>query len=488
MASFSLLAAGATGLLPVLASYLAPAPSPAPSFTSGLYQQGSPPPPTAFGTIQPAIPPGGMLVVSVPPSVQKRGPGNPPNPVVQTQLVQPASTTSPLRVLNPDTSGAINFKFKDGKCGAYVLISSTSGLVQDVDTQLVLRDRQGAPLSSAHIVAPAPHQTFTMQPYETAVQFIQIEFAQAPQADRHAGMPAGQGHGSASPTLAGNTLLPATGLLRFLATPHYNAATAKCKPKPADNPCQGRPNPGFLDQALVITEPPLPSATRVGYIVGVDLLVSVVVVAITCISLSRKKISLLRRMGGATWTFGQSWGANVTIGAGLLGTFLTLVAFPEHPQILDKGSYTLLQALFAALIALAPLVYGLFRRDVQANINGVATTDSQGYVMMFLFAGGLVLWAALGQLTSLGVLIREFVLGEGLAPFTGNILEALVLILWLLLVVYALHSLYLTAKQLSADKSEAQGPQPPQLLPLGMPLPAPTASALKPPLHPWTFL
>jgi hypothetical protein len=116
----------------------------------------------------------------------------------------------------------------------------------------------------------------------------------------------------------------------------------------------------------------------------------------------------------------------------------------------------------------------------------MATTDSQGYVIMFLLAGGLVLWGAIGQLTALGVLTREFVLSGSLAVLTGDILEALVLLLWILLVTYALRTLYLTAKQLSASKTDAAGPQPAQLLPAGMPLPTPTS--LKPPMHSWAFL
>ena len=105
---------------------------------------------------------------------------------------------------------------------------------------------------------------------------------------------------------------------------------------------------------------------------------------------------------------------------------------------------------------------------------------------MFLFAGGLVLWGAVGQLTALGVLIQEFVFGKGLDTLTGRILEALTLILCLLLLVYALRSLYLTPKQLSASPQDAAGPQPAQLLPAGMPLPTPTQ--LKPPLHSWSIL
>jgi hypothetical protein len=78
------------------------------------------------------------------------------------------------------------------------------------------------------------------------------------------------------------------------------------------------------------------------------------------------------RMGSPTWEFQQSWGANVTIGTALLGTLLTLTVFPDRVHWMDKNSYTLLQTLLAALIALAPLLYGLFRNDVQVNIDGKA--------------------------------------------------------------------------------------------------------------------
>lgn len=475
MTSVTLLAAAASSLLPALPSYLAPAPLPISSITSGVPLQGSPPPPNTVGTIRPAPQQTSTPLVSAPGGTQGNSSRNQPKPGVDEKTVQQASTTSPLRILNVDASGTIIFKAADGIYDVYLLLANQSGRTQDVEIGLVLEDRHGAQLKSAQIAAPVGH-SFKVKPYETVVQSIQIKFVQTP--------------GSENPSTIANQLLPATGLLRFLATPHYDtdADKCKCERKRVNNPCQELPNPGFLDQAIVLPEHPLPSSTRVAYIVGMGLLVSTVVVVITGVSLYRKKILLGRRMGNATWTFGQSWGANVTIGAGLLGTFLTLLAFPDHPQILDKGSYTLLQALFAAIIALAPLVYGLFRRDVQASTNGIATTDSQGYVIMFLLAGGLVLWGAIGQLTALGVLIREFVLSGSLAVLTGDILEALVLLLWILLVAYALRTLYLTAKQLSASKTDAAGPQPAQLLPAGMPLPAPTAADLKPPMHSWAFL
>ena len=480
MASFSLLAAGASAFLPVLTNYVVPAHSPAPLTTPGLNLQGSPPPPILSGTLRPVTQPGANPFVSPSAAAQTLG-------IQQNKTGQEVLTISPLRVLNTESSGAVTFKFRNGICGIYILISNKSRRVQDIETDLVLQDRQSAPLKSAQIIAQAHHPNFSLKPYETSVQYIQIGFTQAQKAT--AGVSStqtSQGQWAASDAIIGSKLLPATGFLRFMATAHCDENATKGKSKPADKPCQEMTDQEFLDQAVIIEEPPLPSSTRVGCIIAADLCVSFAVVLISCIVLWTKKVPPSRRMGSATWSFGQSWGANATIGAGLLGTFLTLIAFPEHPQILDKTSYTLLQALFAAIIALAPLVYGLFRQDVQADTNGIAATDSQGYVIMFLLAGGLVLWGALGQLTALGVLIQEFVLGEGLDSVTGHILEALVLILCALLLAYAFRSLYVTAKQLSASPQDAAGPQPAQLLPAGMPLPLPTQ--LRPPMHPWPIL
>jgi hypothetical protein len=399
---------------------------------------------------------------------------------------QQSMPASPLRILNVGGSGVISFGFDHGSYDAYLLIGNQSGCAQNVGVSTVLQDRRGAEPKSAEVVTP-PKQTFEIGPYQTIVQLVQIRLAETAKAADRQDLP----RGSVLPTSGSglhdsDVMLPASGILRLVATPDHATDGGQPRLKSTNDACSGQASPGFLDQRVAIPEPPLPSSSRVGYIVGVALLISIIVVAVTSIRLRRNEICLLHRMGSPTWTFGQSWGTNVTIGAGLLGTFLTLLAFPEYPQILDKGSYNTLQALFAAIIAIAPLLYGLIRRDVQANVNGMATTDSQGYVIMFLLAGGLVLWGALGQLTTLGCLIREFTLSGGLARLTGAILELLVLFLLLIVVVYGLLSLYLTAKHLSAKPTIAVGFQPTPHVAAGMPLPEP--DRVNHPMPSWPLL
>ena len=107
---------------------------------------------------------------------------------------------------------------------------------------------------------------------------------------------------------------------------------------------------------------------------------------------------------------------------------------------------------------------------------------------MFLLAGGLVLWGALGQVATLAVLVAEFIRSNVVARTIGVILEAFSALLALLLIVYGLLSLYETADELSAEAANAQGTQPETRFPNGMPLPAPYDTTLKPPMPNWAML
>ena len=63
----------------------------------------------------------------------------------------------------------------------------------------------------------------------------------------------------------------------------------------------------------------------------------------------------------------QSWASNAAIGGGMLTSLLALVA--ETTRYLNKTTYVVSPAVFAALVALAPVVYGLFRaRQLQNPI------------------------------------------------------------------------------------------------------------------------
>lgn len=338
-----------------------------------------------------------------------------------------AATVS--KIANLDT-GPIVFE-QDKNTNTYVgnlLLRSSSGWPQKVSIDLaILRDREKTPLTAK--IENLQTEGFQIEPFAVVNQRLQISIT--------------------SPT-EGALPLPASGWLRLLASPQ-NAGT---KPNVVIDPKTEPADPGYVDIPIVINETKLDGLSIVSCIFFISLGVAALIVLITIGSLTIKNIGLLRPMGGASWSFEQSWGANVTIGAAILTTFLALIAFPSHPRIMEKTSYALLQGIFAALIALAPFVYGLIRKNVQVNANGVAAVDTQGYVITFLLAGWLVLWGAFGQLLTFGLLIREFILSGSLSRSLGYTIKGLAAFLSLLLIVYGFRSLYQTAKNLS------KGPEP----------------------------
>lgn len=263
---------------------------------------------------------------------------------------------------------------------------------------------------------------------------------------------------------------PLTGLLRL--------SVIKAASKSEDVPCTPADGASysFVDQPIKV-----PYDGLMGIIFLGSLASSVVVVTVTAINLLRKKVGLFNRMGPLNWSFEKSWGANVTLGGALLITLIGITIFPDHPQLMAKSSYTLLQVLFGALVSLAPLVYNLIHQNVEVKTNNVATINTQGYVALFLIAGGLVLWAATGQVITLGVLTEEFVRGGALDQMTGRALQGLAILLYALLLVYGFRSLYRTPKQISATADIAGQTTP-------GPRPAAALAALQAPISEWTIL
>ena len=312
---------------------------------------------------------------------------------------------------------------------------------QTLTLELILQDREGNDLKAS---LTQPTGSIVLNQSEVKVLMIQIQLPQT-------------------------VLLPASGLLRIRSD--------------GQDP-SGKNITKYSDQAITIPRLAEPEVVRLFFL---PLVVAGAIVVITAVRLVAAKVSLIKRMGSATWNFGQSWGANVAIAGGLLGIFLTTLAFPEQTS-LDRSSYTMLQALFAGIIALAPPVYSLIRTDVQAKTpSGLAITDSQGCVIMFLLASGLVLWGAIGQVVMLAKLVQEYVAAGTLNNAIGTALCVLAACLAILLVVYGLRSMYQTAKELSATPSAPPAGTPVARFPNGMPIPAPDQPNVNPPLPEWSL-
>jgi hypothetical protein len=233
--------------------------------------------------------------------------------------------------------------------------------------------------------------------------------------------------------------------------------------------------PKSSDLEIRVPEQPL-----MGWIFIGTMSVTAVVVVVTALALRLRNKPLFHVMGSVNWSFEKSWGANVTLGGALLMTLLGLTMFPDRPHLMTKASYSLLQVLFGAIVSLAPLVYNLIRREVQVDSGGTPRVEVQGYVITFLIAGGLVLWAAMGQVATLSVVIEEFVVGGALDKSAGRTLQGLAALLFLLLLVYGFRSLYLTAKTVSAAPTAIGGARP-------GPQPA-AAAGLPAPMTEWSVL
>jgi hypothetical protein len=107
-------------------------------------------------------------------------------------------------------------------------------------------------------------------------------------------------------------------------------------------------------------------------------------------------------MGSPTWSFKDSWASNVTVASGALVTLLTFSSLPDQPFHFTKSGYAVLSFLFAALIGLAPILYNLLRKEVDAkDATDKPVIQYQGYVASFLLACLLTLWGVGGQLATL---------------------------------------------------------------------------------------
>jgi hypothetical protein len=393
MMSTALAAAAASGLLPYLAPRL-PAISPTNS--------GAP-------TLSSSSPSGSVTTTVVTPS--------------STPSSNPPISGSGVTLERPSSSQPISFEWGNSSPWLQLNFRNDSDVLQHVALDITVQDRLGATSRPRLREASAPKmlaQTVSgdIQPFLYWRPRVSFE---APE----------------------RLHLPAVGFLRL-----RSASMAK------DGNDHSGTEHSLLIRGVNIPEKPVPGWA--GGIFVVSLTSSVIILLITGFRLRRKNVGLLWPMGGSNWSFQQSWGTNVTIASGLLGTLLTTFIFPEHARFMPRGSYTLLQSLFSALTILAPLLYGLIRRR---------SIENQGYVVMFLISGGIILWGALGQAATLFLLIRELIAGNTIDILIGRIMQWLAGILTLLLIFYGLRALYETAKGLSVNPDTGRRLERPRSLP-----------------------
>lgn len=106
---------------------------------------------------------------------------------------------------------------------------------------------------------------------------------------------------------------------------------------------------------------------------------------------------------GQAWTAKDSWVTNIAAVGGVLGTVVTSANGTLKTQLQDAApGVTLLFIVFGGVAVAAPVVYGA---TAKLQSQGINTTT--GSVWGFLLAGAASLFAALGEVATLGLLVTS---------------------------------------------------------------------------------
>ena len=115
------------------------------------------------------------------------------------------------------------------------------------------------------------------------------------------------------------------------------------------------------------------------------------------------------RMGSLNWDPGKSWASSFTVIGALLGTILAAKGIvPDKPVYLTTSGYAAIQLFFGILVVVAPFIYLATSSPVEVtNPQAGNQPQLQGYVWSFAVTSCLTIWAVLGQLGAIGLLLAE---------------------------------------------------------------------------------
>ncbi len=203
----------------------------------------------------------------------------------------------------------------------------------------------------------------------------------------------------------------------------------------------------------------------------------------------RRGGALLHRMGKPTWSGVGSWISNLTIAGAIVGNLVLFSGLPDHGDMLGKKAYAIVSLMLAALVGLAPGVYGLFSRAVQTKDDrGMSVVQVQGYVCLFLVTAFLTIVGAIAQLGLMDLLFSDVAATGTLSPATAECWHYFLVILQIALWMHAVVAMIRTVEAQSVTKADAEGTQPDKISPSGTQLDAAIVPNVKRQLPDWSLL
>ena len=141
-------------------------------------------------------------------------------------------------------------------------------------------------------------------------------------------------------------------------------------------------------------------------VVWLSALVAVVVVVAPALIIKDWRERLAKPLGAVGWSFTDSWASTLTEVGALLGVLVAAQLVGPEVQPLSGTDLAGLSLLFGALAAVAPLVFNAISELAPDTPNAEGPLY-RGYVWGFLLACIVTLWAVLGELATLAILLRE---------------------------------------------------------------------------------
>jgi hypothetical protein len=133
---------------------------------------------------------------------------------------------------------------------------------------------------------------------------------------------------------------------------------------------------------------------------------SIVLVAARWICMQKPSGGMRAPMGEVNWNFSNSWASSLTAAGAVLGTILSANLVPASAVPFSAGALAGLNLLFGFIVVLAPLVFSTSFR-IKRPAPGDTAPDYAGYIGLFLVAVVLTVWATVGELATITILLNE---------------------------------------------------------------------------------
>ncbi len=139
-------------------------------------------------------------------------------------------------------------------------------------------------------------------------------------------------------------------------------------------------------------------------------------------------VKLTDKLGGAAeLDFSKSFASTLTAVGALLGTIIAATGvLPEETVNLSKAGFTGLNLTFGiAIVISAAISSSVLKSEAKFNKDGQKEWKVEGFVLPFLIAALITLWAVFGELWTIWLLVEELGVEKGFSSLGVTVLQVL---------------------------------------------------------------